>query len=113
MLVGFPTKDAYALCTFAYSTGPGTEPILFEGRTDGTIVPARGPGDFGWDAVFQPKGFHKTCAKFYLTVHNAESETSYAEMTKEEKNNISHRYRALEKLRAYLATASMDTENNL
>ncbi|KAF8551731.1 Ham1-like protein [Imleria badia] len=85
---GFPTKDAYALCTFAYSAGPGSEPILFEGRTDGTIVPARGPTTFGWDPVFQPKGFDKT----------------YAEMSKEEKNVISHRYRALDKLRTYLAS---------
>ncbi|KAG6334333.1 hypothetical protein ID866_4757 [Astraeus odoratus] len=60
LLVGFPTKEAYALCTFAYSAGPGTEPILFEGRTDGTIVPPRGPGTFGWDAIFQPDGFDKT-----------------------------------------------------
>lgn len=60
LLVGFPTKDAYALCTFAYSAGPGSEPILFEGRTDGTIVPARGPTTFGWDPVFEPKGFDKT-----------------------------------------------------
>jgi len=73
MLVGFPTKDAYALCTFAYSAGPGTEPILFEGRTEGMIVPARGPGDFGWDAVFQPKGFHKTCANSCWVVRNAEN----------------------------------------
>jgi inosine triphosphate pyrophosphatase len=73
MLVGFPTKDAYALCTFAYSAGPGTEPILFEGRTEGTIVPARGPGNFGWDPVFQPKGFRKTCAIFCWVVHDAES----------------------------------------
>ncbi|KAG1735023.1 inosine triphosphate pyrophosphatase-like protein [Suillus lakei] len=94
MLVGFPTKDAYALCTFAYSAGPGTEPTLFEGRTEGTIVHARGPGDFGWDSVFQPKGFDQT----------------YAEMTKEQKNIISHRYRALDKLRAYLVT--LDTENS-
>src|ERR1700710_1770761 len=111
MLVGFPTKDAYALCTFAYSAGPGTEPILFEGRTDGAIVPARGPGDFEWDPVFQPKGFHKTCVDPCLIFHHAESRTSYAEMTKEEKNIISHRYRALEKLRAYLATMSVETEN--
>ena len=34
----------------------GTEPIVFEGRTDGTIVPARGPPIFGWDAVFEPLG---------------------------------------------------------
>lgn len=60
MLVGFPTKAAEAVCTFAYSAGPGTEPIIFEGRTEGTIVPARGPKVFGWDAVFQPSGYDLT-----------------------------------------------------
>jgi inosine triphosphate pyrophosphatase len=49
-----PDTRAYALCTFAYSAGPGTEPILFEGRTDGHIVEARGDKWFGWDAMFQP-----------------------------------------------------------
>ena len=34
MLAGFEDKSAYALCTFAYSSGPGAEPILFEGRTN-------------------------------------------------------------------------------
>jgi inosine triphosphate pyrophosphatase len=74
MLVGFPTKAAEAICTFAYSAGPGillyillkvnaaditflgTEPVLFEGKTEGTIVTARGPKVFGWDAVFEPLG---------------------------------------------------------
>lgn len=28
LLVGFPTKAAWALCTFAYSAGPGNEPGL-------------------------------------------------------------------------------------
>ncbi|EPT00815.1 hypothetical protein FOMPIDRAFT_1030251 [Fomitopsis schrenkii] len=86
LLVGFPTTNAWALCTFAYSAGPGTEPVLFEGRTDGRIVPARGEKKFGWDPVFEPTGFNQT----------------YAEMSAEVKNKISHRYRALEKLQAYL-----------
>lgn len=60
MLAGFDTKDAWALCTFAYSAGPGTEPVLFEGRTDGRIVPARGTEHFGWDAVFEPESTGKT-----------------------------------------------------
>lgn len=34
MLAGFEDKSAYALCTFAYSAGPDSEPILFEGRTE-------------------------------------------------------------------------------
>ncbi|WWC62025.1 inosine triphosphate pyrophosphatase [Kwoniella dejecticola CBS 10117] len=89
MLKGFNSTKATALCTFAYSPGPGQEPILFEGSTEGNIVPARGPNAFGWDPIFQPVelGGNRT----------------YAEMAGEEKNKISHRYRALEKLRAYLS----------
>ncbi|TRM67468.1 inosine triphosphate pyrophosphatase-like protein [Schizophyllum amplum] len=86
MLEGFPTKAAWALCTFAYCAGPGSEPILFEGRTNGKVVSARGPTTFGWDCCFEPDGYDLT----------------YAEMPKDEKNKISHRYRALEKLRAFL-----------
>lgn len=86
MLEGFPTKEATALCTFAYCPGPGQEPILFEGRTEGRIVPARGSGRFGWDPIFEAENTGLT----------------YAEMPSEQKNKISHRYRALEKLRAHL-----------
>jgi inosine triphosphate pyrophosphatase len=56
--------------------GPDAEPITFVGRTEGAIVPARGPADFGWDPVFQPEGFQET----------------YAEMNKDIKNTISHRW---------------------
>ena len=38
-------------------------------------MPARGQGNFGWDAVFLPDGF----------------DTTYAEMDKQVKNTISHR----------------------
>ncbi|CAL1700004.1 unnamed protein product [Somion occarium] len=86
LLAGFENKNAYALCTFAYSAGPGTEPILFEGRTYGKIVPPRGAGKFGWNPVFEADGTGKT----------------FAEMTEDEKNAISHRFRALEKLKVHL-----------
>ena len=88
LLVGFPTTHATALCTFAYCPSPGRDPILFEGRTEGRIVPARGPTHFGWDPVFEPE---------------ESGGKTYAEMDGVEKNKISHRYRALEKLRIYLA----------
>ncbi|KAI8912137.1 inosine triphosphate pyrophosphatase [Entophlyctis helioformis] len=84
MLAGFGDTRAYALCTFAYCV-PGGEPVLFEGRTDGRIVPARGPTGFGWDPVFQPNGFDQT----------------YAEMDKSVKNEISHRYKALVKVKEF------------
>ena len=58
--MGFPTTAAHALCTFAYSAGPGTEPVLFEGRTDGRIVAARGPAVFGWDSIFEPEDKERT-----------------------------------------------------
>lgn len=33
LLAGFEDKGAQAVCTFAYSEGPGHEPIIFQGRT--------------------------------------------------------------------------------
>ena len=47
LLAAYDDKSAQAVCTFAYSPGPGHEPILFQGITDGKIVPARGPANFG------------------------------------------------------------------
>jgi len=47
MLEGFDDKSAQAVCTFAYCEGPGHEPVLFQGRTDGKLVASRGPTVFG------------------------------------------------------------------
>lgn len=47
MLDGFTDKSAQAVCTFAYSAGPGHEPVLFQGRTDGKLVESRGSTVFG------------------------------------------------------------------
>ncbi|XP_006821640.1 inosine triphosphate pyrophosphatase-like [Saccoglossus kowalevskii] len=61
LLTAWEDKSAYALCTFAYSTGNPDDPVkLFHGKTTGTIVPPRGPPDFGWDPCFQPDGFEQT-----------------------------------------------------
>lgn len=86
LLAAYEDKSAYALCIFSLALGPDSEPVSFSGRTEGKIVPPRGSNDFGWDPVFQPDGYEKT----------------YAEMLKEEKNSISHRRRALDKLRDHL-----------
>lgn len=107
LLVGFPTTAAYALCTFAYSAGPGTEPILFVGRTDGKIVPPRGKEVFGWNPVFEVEGTGKTYVVILRFLESASHRLfirSFAEMSDAEKNSISHRYRALEKLQLYLRT---------
>ena len=38
MLAGFDDKSADAVCVFAYCAGPDAAPLLFEGRTAGTVV---------------------------------------------------------------------------
>ncbi|CAH1155008.1 unnamed protein product [Phaedon cochleariae] len=92
MLHGFEDKSAQAVCTFAYHTGDENEEVvLFQGRTDGSIVSPRGPRDFGWDPCFQPLGY----------------EVTYAEMPKSEKNKISHRYKALELLRKHFVKSEV------
>lgn len=58
---------------------------FFEGVIDGQISEPKGQG-FGWDPVFKPEGFNKT----------------FGEMTQEEKNKISMRKIALEKLKEFL-----------
>ncbi|KAJ5757040.1 uncharacterized protein N7511_007222 [Penicillium nucicola] len=91
MLDGFEDRTAEAVCTFAFCRGPGEEPLIFQGRTEacspymGSIVRPRGPTNFGWDPIFEYDG------------------KTYAEMEKEAKNKISHRYKALVKLQQWLA----------
>ncbi|XP_052747182.1 inosine triphosphate pyrophosphatase [Bicyclus anynana] len=87
MLDGWDDKSAEAVCTFAYCSGSNdsSQVIIFQGITKGTIVSPKGCRDFGWDCVFQPDGYDKT----------------YGELQKEEKNKISHRFKALDKLRNY------------
>ncbi|MDO8952973.1 MAG: non-canonical purine NTP diphosphatase [Draconibacterium sp.] len=59
----------------------------FEGFVEGTILnEKRGISGFGYDPIFQPTGFSKTFAEMNLT----------------DKNKISHRGRAVEKLILYL-----------
>ncbi|KAM6565488.1 hypothetical protein CsatA_024616 [Cannabis sativa] len=89
MLMAYEDKSAYALCVFSLALGPKAEPITFLGKTPGKIVPPRGPTDFGWDPIFQPDGYEQT----------------YAEMPKEEKNKISHRFRALAQVKSHFAEA--------
>jgi inosine triphosphate pyrophosphatase len=47
LLAAYEDKSAYAQCVFSFCLGPGHTPIVFSGRTEGKIVPARGPLDFG------------------------------------------------------------------
>lgn len=61
----------------------GKEVIVFEGGAKGRIsLRTRGRGGFGYDPIFTPEGSRKT----------------FAEMSEEEKDRVSHRRKALEKL---------------
>ncbi|RYY31979.1 non-canonical purine NTP pyrophosphatase [archaeon] len=42
LLAGYEDKTAYAQCIFAFSEGPGAEPVLFAGRTPVRSSPWRG-----------------------------------------------------------------------
>ncbi len=63
------------------------EELSFEGKVDGEIIHERtGEGGFGYDPVFRPVGYKRT----------------FAELSMEEKNQISHRGRAVAKLVQFL-----------
>ncbi|MBT1690023.1 RdgB/HAM1 family non-canonical purine NTP pyrophosphatase [Dawidia soli] len=67
--------------------GLDEKPVYFEGIIPGTIIAARrGTGGFGYDPVFVPEGHSRT----------------FAEMSLEEKNAMSHRAIAVRKLADYL-----------
>ncbi|KAF5547643.1 Ham1 family [Fusarium napiforme] len=86
LLAGFSDKTAEAVATIGYCEGPGHEPVLFQGRIDGMIVPARGVMRYGWQTCFQPGGMGLTLA----------------EMPDVEKHKISHLGIALQKLTTWL-----------
>lgn len=86
MLGCFEDKTAYAQCVVAFCDSAEAEPKVFVGRCEGEIVAPRGENMFGWDPIFQPKGYDQT----------------FAEMDLEEKNKISHRSRALDLVKEFL-----------
>lgn len=68
--------------------GIEAQPVFFEGIIRGEIITEkRGSSGFGYDPVFVPEGHTRT----------------FAEMTLEEKNQLSHRAIAVKKLAEYLS----------
>lgn len=76
-------RSAWFETGIAYADASGVQ--VFVGRIDGTIVEPRGTGGFGYDPIFAVK------------------DKTLAEMSPEEKNQISHRSLALLAFREWLS----------
>ena len=82
-LEGESDRFAEFVCTVACVFPDGREDIVVEGRTQGLILDSeRGIGGFGYDPLFYYEPYGKT----------------FAELTSQEKNAISHRGKAIEAL---------------
>jgi non-canonical purine NTP pyrophosphatase (RdgB/HAM1 family) len=82
-------RAAKAQCCVAYWDGEQGHVFLGECAGD-VLVEPRGAQNFGWDAWFQPRGTKKT----------------FAEMSPEEKDRLSHRGHAYRQLAAHLTTVT-------
>ena len=79
-------RSAYFKTIIVY-IGKERKKEYFEGICKGHIIKEeRGENGFGYDSIFQAEGYDKT----------------FAEMTNDEKNLISHRRKAIEKLEEFL-----------
>ncbi|MGK0447340.1 MAG: XTP/dITP diphosphohydrolase [Polaribacter sp.] len=89
LLVDLETKsNRKAQFRTAVSLNINEKKFLFEGICKGEILTSKqGEKGFGYDPIFKPEGF----------------EQSFAEMTSEEKNKISHRGIAIQKLVEFLS----------
>ena len=80
------------MCTLAFCPYPHADPVLFTGKTRGTIIePIPGRG-FGWDSIFVPDGEDKP----------------FSMMSTEEKNGLSHRGKAVRKWAKWLGVNQME-----
>ncbi|KAK2195959.1 bifunctional Ham1-like protein/Inosine triphosphate pyrophosphatase-like [Babesia duncani] len=86
LLAEFDDKSGFAMCSIGYVDENGIE--IFHHKTMGDIVKSRGSTEFGWNSIFQPHGYNQT----------------FAEMSFELRNSLSHRYHAASKLKSFLET---------
>jgi XTP/dITP diphosphohydrolase len=85
ILEGVDDRDAEFRCCFGLRWQGKDR--LFQGVSSGAIIKEmRGEGGFGYDPIFVPSGHEKT----------------FAEISTEEKNELSHRGKALEKVLEFL-----------
>lgn len=85
-------RSAYFECVITLATPKGFSKS-FRGLCEGTLLKKeQGSAGFGYDALFQKHDYQLT----------------FAELTEEVKNKVSHRGKALEKLMLYLETFSFE-----
>ncbi|WP_312313498.1 RdgB/HAM1 family non-canonical purine NTP pyrophosphatase [Empedobacter brevis] len=90
-LEGKTNRKAYFISVFCLILNE--KEYFFEGRVNGTIATEiLGDNGFGYDPIFIPDGHTK----------------SFAQMTAEEKNTISHRGKAVEKLNEFLTNLNVN-----
>ena len=81
LMEGLDRRDAYFKSVIAYAS-PDTGVKVFTGVVYGSIAyEVRGTGGFGFDPIFIPRGYERT----------------FAEMSVDEKNRVSHRGLAFKK----------------
>ncbi|VWU49013.1 Ham1-like protein, putative, partial [Hepatocystis sp. ex Piliocolobus tephrosceles] len=80
----YENNKCHVICV--YSVYDGYTMKSFKGVTQGTITKPRGSNNFGWDNIFAPE----------------HSEQTFSEMTFEEKQKKSPRFKAFVQLRDYL-----------
>ena len=85
LLTGYKNTDAKFKSILSLNIDGKT--FFFEGKIDGKIIfNKRGTNGFGYDSIFIPNGYNKT----------------FAELNSVEKNEISHRSKALKRLIIFL-----------
>lgn len=93
LMRGVKDRSAVFRCCIGCSIGKNT--VVVTGECRGTILfEARGEGGFGYDPIFSPDG-----------------RRSFAEISVEEKNSISHRGRAVELLKKELMLSGFVQKN--
>ncbi|MBR1544487.1 MAG: RdgB/HAM1 family non-canonical purine NTP pyrophosphatase [Alphaproteobacteria bacterium] len=87
-------SEAKFVCNIAFAV-KGEKTLQFEGACYGfTVFPPRGENGFGYDSIFVPNSYGKT----------------FAEMTDDEKNAISHRSVATAKFMDFITELSKEEE---
>lgn len=83
-------SEATLTCTIGYRDRAGDN-HYFVGELPGHIVPPAGEGGWGFDPIFQPEGYDLT----------------FSQLGPDQKQQISHRAKAIGKLKAFLSTTSL------